>query len=370
MESHQTDQHYMRLALRLAAKAQGMTSPNPLVGAVVVNKGRVIGSGYHHRAGWPHAEVNALQRAGSRARGGTLYVTLEPCNHYGRTPPCSDAVIASGISRVVIGAHDPNPLTNGRGLSQLRRAGLRVRTGVLAREAQLLNAPFEKAMRQNLPYTIAKIGQSLDGKIATVTGESRWITSPAARRLGHAWRAKVDAILVGSSTVVRDDSRLTVRHPGTRRADRPIKVVVDSRLRVPLTARCFSTPPPAMVATTIRRGPKLQALKRRGVDVVSLSPRKGRVPLRPLFNELARRGVQSVLIEGGGEVLASALTERLVDRIIWCTAPILIGGRRAPSSVGGSGITRLSQAIRVADTTLRRLGPDWCLEGRVVYPKA
>ena len=358
----------MRRALRLARRALGGTSPNPLVGAVIVRGRRIVGEGFHRRAGLPHAEVEALRRAGAAARGATLYVTLEPCNHTGRTPPCCDAILAAGISRVVAAVADPNPRTNGRGIKRLRRAGIRLTVGVLEAEARELNAPFFKSMRTGLPWVVAKIAQSLDGKIATSTGASQWITSPAARRLGHQWRARMDAVLVGVNTVLKDDPLLTVR-AARRRAGRPLKVIVDSRLRTPPTARCLSSasPAPTLIATTAGSKTRRAALARRGAEMVRLPPQRGRVPLRRLFRLLAERGVQSVLIEGGGEVLASAVEERLVDGVVWCIAPILIGGRAAPTSLGGQGIRRLSDAARVEAVTLRRLGTDLCLEGRLVY---
>ena len=367
----QRHEKYMRLALALARKAIGCTSPNPMVGAVVVKRGRIIATGYHRRAGFPHAEIEALYRSGARARGATLYVTLEPCNHTGRTPPCCDAIIAAGISQVVAATKDPNPMTNGRGLARLRRAGLRVTTGVLAREGQQLNAPFCKVMRWGLPFTVAKIGQSLDGKIATASGESRWITSSASRRLGHQWRGQVDAILVGINTVLQDDPLLSARGVRHRRG-RPVKVIVDSRLRTPPSARCLSSKSPAstLIATTVHVSTRRRALARRGAEVITLHPRYGRVPLRVLFRILARRGIHSVLIEGGGEVLASALTERLVDRAAFFVAPLLIGGRPAPGSIGGAGIRKLADAVRFEDVIVSRVGTDWCIEGRVVYPRA
>ena len=309
-------ERFMRLALRLARRAQGRTSPNPLVGAVLVKDHRVIGAGYHHRAGAPHAEVEALRMAGSRAHGATLYVTLEPCNHTGLTPPCCDALIAAGVAHVMIGARDPNPITNGRGIARLRRAGIRVTTKILETDAQRLNEPFAKVMQTRMPFVIAKIGQSLDGKIATRQGHSRWITSPEARRAGHQWRARVDAILVGINTILQDDPLLNVR--GVAHCpDRPLKVIVDSHLRMPARARCLSSasPAPTLVATTARSRARHAALVRAGAEVIVLRPHRGRVPLRQLCRILARRGVHSLLIEGGGEVLASALAQRLVDRI-------------------------------------------------------
>ena len=370
MSVHRADASYMHLALRLAQRAMGRTSPNPMVGAILVKSGRIIGQGYHRKAGSPHAEVEALRQAGRRARGSTLYVTLEPCNHAGRTSPCCDAILAAGVTRVVAATRDPNPITNGRGFARLRRAGIDVVTGVFQAAAGRLNAPFWSVMTTGLPWVVAKIGQSLDGKIATARGEARWITSSAARRVGHHWRGRVDAVLVGINTVLQDDPLLTAR--GVRqRAGHPIKVIVDSRLRTPATARCLSAQPPAPTIVAATRTPEAARarLERRGAEVVTLPARRGRVPLARLFRWLARRGVQSILIEGGGEVLAGALAERLVHRVIVFIAPMLIGGRTAPTSVGGPGVARLAQAIRLDDVTHRRVGPDLCVEARVVYPR-
>ena len=364
------DVRFMTLALRLARKAKWATSPNPAVGAVIVKRGRIIGSGYHKRAGGPHAEIEALRQAGLRARRASLYVTLEPCSHFGRTPPCTDAILASGISQVVIAARDPNPITHGRGIARLRRCGMHVTTNVLAQEARQLNEPFWKAMTDRLPFAIAKIGQSLDGKIATVTGQSHWITSGSSRRIGHLWRSKVDAVLVGVNTILRDDPLLTVRGFSHRRRF-PLKVVVDSHLRTPAKAQCLSrsSPAPTLIATISHKRAERLALERRGAQVLVFEGAYGRVPLRALFRELARRGIHSILIEGGGEILFGALRERLVDRIVWFIAPILIGGRMAPSAVAGNGIRHLSQAIQLADVKMRRVGSDLCVEARVVYPK-
>ncbi len=365
-----TDELQMARALALARRALGRTSPNPAVGAVIVKQRQVLAEGYHHAAGAPHAELEALRKVGPRARGATLYVTLEPCCHIGRTPPCCDAILKAGIARVVIATRDPNPRTHGRGIAQLRRGGIEVVTGVLADAAKRLNAPFEKAMRTGLPFVTVKLGQSLDGKIATRRGESRWITSPQARAAAHQLRSQVDAILVGVNTVLQDDPLLTVRGAAPR-LGRPIKVIVDSRLRTPLTARCVSeqSPPPTLIATTVSAAGRTgEALSRRGVEILTLRPRRGRVPLRLLCQALVRRGIQSVLIEGGGEVVASALAERIVDRLIVYLAPLVIGGRQAPSAVGGIGVGRLASAIRLEEVVSRRVGTDVCVEGRVVYP--
>lgn len=364
-------ERYMRHALQLARKGVGRTSPNPAVGAVVVKRGRLVGQGYHRRAGAPHAEADALRQAGRRARGATLYVTLEPCNHTGRTPPCCDAILAAGIRRVVAAAKDPNPVTDGRGLRRLARAGIAVMTGPLAAEARALNAPFFKVMTTGLPLVVAKIAQSLDGKIAAVSGDSRWITAAPARRLVHRWRSQADAVLVGISTVLADDPRLTARGVGTARTDRPVKVIVDSRLRTPPHARCLSrvSPAPTWIATTAGASAgRAKRLTSRGAEILRFASRQGRVPLRQLLRRLADRGIQSVLIEGGGEILAGALRERLVDRLAIFIAPTVIGGRAAPGSVGGEGVKRLLHAVRLEEMSVRWIGGDLLVEGRPVYP--
>lgn len=360
----------MTRALALAERACGDTSPNPMVGAVIVNGGRIVGEGYHRRAGLPHAEIEALRRAGSRARGATIYVNLEPCAHHGRTPPCTDAVSAAGVRRVVAAMRDPNPRVSGRGAARLRRAGVRVDVGCLRAQAMRLNAPFVTAMTARRPWVVVKLAQSLDGKIALTGGESRWISGKPARRLVHGWRRRVDAVMVGVGTVLQDDPALTVRlAKRPPRPGKPIRVIVDSRLRTPRESRCLSGRTPTILATTARSASARQTFERRGVTVLRLLPRRGRVPLRRLFAELTRRfGVQSVLIEGGGELAAGALHERLVDRVLWVVAPMIIGGRTAPPSVGGAGVRRLSEAVRLANVITSRVGQDVVIEADVVYP--
>ncbi len=362
------DERFMRQALALALRGRGFTSPNPMVGAVVVGNGRVIGQGFHRRAGLAHAEAQALRRAGKSARGATLYVTLEPCNHTGRTPPCCDAILAAGIKRVVAAAQDPNPLVSGRGLARLRRAGVRVTTGVLAEATKRLNAPFWKTMTHGLPWVVAKVGQSLDGKIATVSGESRWITSAASREVTHRLRAVVDAILVGSRTVRADDPLLSAR--GVRhRAGFPVKVLLEGSRALPAKMRCLSarSPAPVWIATTRTQSRRAPASAAAPAEVLFFPSKHGRVPLRRLLQELSRRGIQSVLIEGGGEVLGEAFAAKLIDHVVWFTAPLIIGGRTAPSSVSGEGVKRLSQAARLTGVTYSRLGVDLCLEADVEY---
>ena len=369
----ETDQHYMRVALRLAARGTGRTSPNPAVGAVIVKRGRVIGQGWHQRAGLAHAEVDALRSAGARASGSTMYVTLEPCNHVGRTPPCCSAISKAGVTRLVIATKDPNPMTDGRGIGALRRAGIRVTTGVLEADAKRLIAPFRKAITTKLPWVIAKVAQSVDGKIATAAGESKWISSPQARGATHRLRHEADAILVGARTVLHDNPRLTARGRGHAGPGKPIVVIVDSTLRTPVSSRCLSGADRVrVIATTNRSAAKRAAYTRRGIDVLVLPGRRRssghRVPLKQLFRELVRRyGVTSVLIEGGGEVLASALAERLVDRVVWVVSPLILGGRQSPGAVGGEGIARLSNAVRLDRMAVRRIGPDLMLDAVLVY---
>ncbi|TAJ22176.1 MAG: bifunctional diaminohydroxyphosphoribosylaminopyrimidine deaminase/5-amino-6-(5-phosphoribosylamino)uracil reductase RibD, partial [Nitrospirae bacterium] len=344
----------MALALRLAAKGRGMTSPNPMVGAVVVKGGKVVGAAYHRRAGEPHAEVLALQSAGSLSLGATLYVTLEPCCHdRKRTPPCVPALIAAGLRRIVVAMRDPNPTVSGRGIGLLRKAGIEVVTGCLRDEAQRLNEIYCHWRRTGLPFVILKTAMTLDGKIATAGGESQWITGEDARQHAHRLRSRMDAILVGANTVLHDDPRLTVRLAG-RKSSRtqqrqPLRVVLDSRLRIPLTARVFSPRTRAeadigtFVATTTAAPQKqIERLRMRGISVLVLPAQKKRVPLRTCLKRLAQQDISSVLIEGGSEVNASALRAGLVNRVVLYIAPHLLGGQDAKSVIGGRSPAQLA----------------------------
>ena len=355
----------MRLALRLAARGEGKTRPNPMVGAIVVHSGRIVGQGYHHKAGQPHAEVLALRQAGSRAKGGTLYVTLEPCHHFGRTPPCTEAIVRSGIRRVVAATIDPNPRNRGRGLRFLRSRGIQTRVGILEREAQELNRVFVTWMRLKRPFVTVKVAQSIDGKIATRTGASRWISGPAARAWVHRLRSEVDAILVGVGTVLKDDPRLTARVG--RGAHQPIKIIVDSHLRTSPRARVLSSG--RVIIATTRSAPhsKEKRLLRAGAEVLRLPARNGRVHLKSLLRKLAHRKISHVLIEGGGEIIASAFEAHAADRIAVIIAPKIIGGRNAPTVVEGIGITSLNQAITLKNLTVRRLGSDLLIEAETAF---
>jgi len=361
-----TDARWMARAVALARRALGRTSPNPAVGAVIVKNGRVVGEGYTRPAGGPHAEVVALRRAGTRARGATLYVTLEPCAHFGRTPPCADAVIAAGLARVVVAVGDPNPLVRGRGVRGLRRTGIAVTTGVLAEEAGAVSAWFRHFIVRRRPFVLLKLAASLDGRIATAHGESRWISGPEARRWVHELRNRVDAVMVGAGTVIADDPALTCRVRGGRD---PLRVVVDGRLRMSPRARMLRQRSSAstLVATTgaASRG-RSRALTRAGAEVVILGGRGTTLHLPALLRELASRGVVCVLVEGGGELAAALLRARLVDRLLVVSAPTLLGGD-GRAMLGALGLRRLAGAPRIVDETVTRLGPDLLREGPVAY---
>ena len=359
----------MRRALQLAALADHATSPNPMVGAVVLDRGgRWAGQGYHRRAGEPHAEVLALAEAGPRAEGGTLYVSLEPCAHHGRTPPCTDAILAAGIRRVVAAIEDPDPKTRGRGLARLRDAGLQVEVGLEEAGARRLNRFYLKHRTTGLPFVTAKFAISLDGRIATAAGESRWITGEAARAEGHRLRQRHDAILVGAGTVLEDDPRLTNRLPGAAR--QALRVVLDSTLRIPAEAALLTGQgeAPTLVATTARAPEAaVAAVESAGAEVLRLpasGPRE-RVDLAALLEELGRRDLLSVLVEGGAEVHGAFFDAGLVDAVVAFVAPIVIGGERAPSAVGGAGVKTLSDALRLEDLEVTRLGDDLMLSGDV-----
>ncbi|MCL5957854.1 MAG: bifunctional diaminohydroxyphosphoribosylaminopyrimidine deaminase/5-amino-6-(5-phosphoribosylamino)uracil reductase RibD [Chloroflexi bacterium] len=354
----------------MARKAQGRTSPNPPVGAVVVKGGQVIGEGYTQPAGSWHAEVMALREAGDAAKGATMYVTLEPCCHYGRTPPCTRALIAAGIAEVHVATLDPNPQVGGNGLSELEGAGIIVRQGEAEAEAKEIVEGFAKYITTGLPFFTLKWAMSLDGKIATRTGESKWITGESARAFAHTLRDANDAIIVGVNTVILDDPQLTVRVE-TNRAPRksdPLRVVVDTAGRIPLEAQLLS---PALagqtiVATTERCGlSKRQEIVERGAEVLVLSERNGKVDLSALAHALAARGIVNVMVEGGGALLASILEEGLADKVYAFVAPKIIGGREAPGPIGGAGTAAIAEVPRLERTSFQPLGDDYVIVGYV-----
>lgn len=325
----------MRAALALATRGLGNTWPNPAVGCVILDAdGQVVGRGWTQPGGRPHAETEALKRAGAAARGGTAYVTLEPCCHWGRTPPCTDAMIAAGIARVVVALRDPDPRVDGEGFSRLRAAGIVVEEGLLAEEAASLNAGFIKRLRHGLPLVTLKLATTLDGRIATATKESRWITGPESRRAGHGLRARHDAILVGSGTVLDDDPDLTCRLPGGVPIPAP-RVVADARLRIPLGAKLVRTARdvPTLVATIPGHPDSaLAPLREAGVEILELPPGPQGLSMHGILTALAARGITRVLAEGGSGIAASLLREELADRLAWFHAPLVIGGDGIPAS--------------------------------------
>jgi len=364
---------YMSVALTQARRGMGRVSPNPLVGAVVVKGGGVVGLGYHRRAGTPHAEIHALSQAGKKANRADLYVNLEPCCHHGRTPPCVDAIIASGIKKVVIGMIDPNPLVAGKGIAQLKRAGLEICPGVLEKDCRKVNEIYIKHITQAVPFVILKIASSLDGKIATRSGDSRGLTARQSIRAVHKLRNQVDAILVGIGTVLADDPLLTTRLPGKRGKD-PIRVIIDSRLRISPHARVFNPHSSAgVIVATTSRAPRVkkERLERiGGVKIIALDGKEGRVDLKGLMTILGGLGITSLLIEGGTGISTSALAEGIVDKIIFFYAPKILGGRLAYGITGGDGAASVSEAIAVHNLTLRRQGEDILVEGYIHKPSA
>jgi diaminohydroxyphosphoribosylaminopyrimidine deaminase / 5-amino-6-(5-phosphoribosylamino)uracil reductase len=360
------DDRWMARALVLAGGGRGLTSPNPMVGAVVVRDGSAVGEGLHRRAGSAHAEVEALAAAGERARGATLYVTLEPCNHHGRTPPCAAVVLASGVARVVIATADPNPRVAGGGADALRAAGVAVTIGCLAAEARALNRVFFTAMLRQRPHVTLKCAMSLDGKIADAARRARWITGPEARREAHRMRADSDAVVVGIGTVLADDPALDVRldPPWPRH---PLRVVVDSRARLSPAARVIGAGDPAraVVAVTEAAPPeRVAALAERGATVLTCKAREGRVDVADLLGHLFAMDAIAVLLEGGAALNAAFLEAGAVDRAAFFLAPIILGGVAAPGAVAGAG-RPLGEAMRLTGVAARPLGADWLLEGDV-----
>jgi len=361
----------MRLALRLARRAYGRTSPNPMVGAVLVKGGKIIGRGWHRGAGQPHAEIEALrdaQNGGHNPKGATLYVTLEPCCTQGRTPPCTAAIIAAGIRRVVAGATDPNPRHAGRGFRILRRAGLSLTRGVLAGECAQLNEAFNHWIVRRTPFVTVKAAMSLDGKIASVTGESKWITGEPARAAAMKLRAGADAVLVGVNTILRDDPALTLRRPGF--AGKALRrLVLDPRGRTPLSAGIAAGAGAHLTTVVVTKSapPKRLAALRRRVRVLVAPARRGRIDLPWLLQTLGRENVTSLLVEGGGET--NALWAPLCQRVVFFYAPLILGGRQAPTALAGEGVRTAGGKITLREARWQRVGGDLVLIARVNGPE-
>ncbi len=355
------DEKFMDQALKLAARAKGRTNPNPMVGALVVKDGLVIGRGYHHRAGSPHAEIEALRDAGPAAAGATLYVNLEPCSHHGRTPPCAEAIIEAGIGRVVCAITDPNPLVAGQGITRLQAAGIEVAVGPLAAAAGKLNEAFCAFHANGRPFIVLKFAASLDGKLATASGDSKWITNEQARAYARGLRAEYQAVLVGINTVLSDDPQL-----GPRRAGRPdpLRVIVDSRLQIPPAAQVLRDNNVLIATADAAPALKRRRLEEQGIQVLSYPGKT--VPVERLAADLGERGIISLLVEGGGEILGSFVDAGLADKVYAFYAPLLVGGSAAVA-IAGKGATTISRAMRLKAISFKRFGDNFMVSG---YPEA
>ena len=355
----------MQMALNLARKGEGETSPNPMVGAIVVQNGRVVGQGYHSKAGGPHAEVVALRKAGKRARGANLFVNLEPCCHYGKTPPCVDIILQAGIKNIYVGMRDPNPLVLGKGLRVLRQNGVKTETGILREACVRLNETFVKYIVKKKPFVILKSAVSLDGKIATHKGESKWITGESSRKRVHVLRNQVDAILVGAGTILQDDPELTVRLRGRKR-NNPARIILDDDHRTKLSARVFQNAGRERVIYVSSTEPSFtrkKQLRSMAVEVNVFGFCGEGIDWLRFLDSLARSGITSLLIEGGGQVNASALSAKVIDKVIFFIAPILIGGASAPGAIGGEGTASLFSASQLKNIFVIRVGDDVMVEG-------
>ncbi|MCU0651887.1 MAG: bifunctional diaminohydroxyphosphoribosylaminopyrimidine deaminase/5-amino-6-(5-phosphoribosylamino)uracil reductase RibD [Candidatus Omnitrophica bacterium] len=359
-----THEYYMRRAIVLALKAKGKTKPNPMVGALVVKNGRVVGEGFHKKAGLTHAEIIALDEAGSASRGGTLYVTLEPCAHFGKTPPCVDTIIKRGIKEVIVGMIDPNPLNNGRGIAVLKQHKIKVQCGFLENELRKINQVFIKYITKKMPYVTVKVAQSLDGKIATASGDSKWITSDKSRIFSHRLRSDYDAIAVGVNTVLRDNPKLDAWFSKLQ----PIKIIIDSRLSTPQEANIFSAGAQVIIVTLSTR-PGQETANRsillKKAKILEVKEKAGQINLKDMLKKIASFGISSILVEGGGTLIGSLFDEGLVDRVLFFTSPKIIGGKHAVGSVMGKGVTRVEQAIKLKEIRLKRIGEDYLFEGYI-----
>lgn len=357
-------EHFMNLAMTLALKAKGQTSPNPLVGALVVKNGRIVGKGFHERAGLAHAEIIALNEASKKAKGATLYVTLEPCAHFGRTPPCVDTIIKSGIKEVIVGMVDPNLLNNGKGIRILKSSGIKVKTGFLEDKLRKVNEAFIKYINKRRPFITVKIAQSLDGKIATRTGESKWITSDKSRTYAHRLRANYDAVIVGVNTVLRDNPGL---NPWFSKKQ-PAKVIIDSQLSTPENANIFSGKAKVIIVTLpAKAGQETENRKilTQKAVILEVKEKSGQINLVDTMKRLAALGIMDIMVEGGGTLVGSLFDEGLVDKILFFISPRIIGGKDAISSVMGQGVTRIEKSLKLKDVKIRRIGEDLLVEAYV-----
>ncbi len=354
----------MERALSLAKKAAGNTSPNPMVGAVIIKAGKIIAEGYHKKAGADHAEIAALKKAKKEAKGSALYVTLEPCPHTGKTSACTKAIISAGVKTVVVATKDPNPLVAGKGIAELKKAGIAVKQGLLQKEAQRLNEAFNKFITQKTPFVTMKAAGSLDGKIAATNGDSRWITNELSRKRVHEMRNEADAVMVGVNTVIKDDPQLNVR-PVKKGVGQPLRIVVDTNLKTPLEAKALNSAGGKVIiaAGETPSQSKVRALEAKGAMVLKIKQRGSELNLKELMKALAALNVVSVLIEGGSTLFTSALSEGVVDKVALFYAPILLGGSSRYSIFEGKGVKKVSEAIKIKNAALTRYGEDILVEG-------
>ncbi len=356
---------FMRMAYSLAQKARGWTSPNPHVGAVVVKNQKILGYGYHEKPGCPHAEAAALDMAGSRVKESTLYLTLEPCTHWGRTPPCINKILSSGLKQAVVSDLDPNPIVHSQGISKMKAAGIEVRLGLMREENRRLNEAYFKHITRGIPFITLKAALSLDGKLATRSGDSQWISSESTRNYIHLLRGEYDAIMVGAGTLLSDNPRLTVRHPGWR--NKPIiRIVLDSSLRIPLNAAILKTLDRGKIIIYTLPDPdpeKSRILRSQGVEVIPLQENTRLINLEEILHSLGKRMISSVLVEGGGRLHTSFFKQRLADKAVFTLSPKLIGGRQAPNLYQGDGVLRIKDALQLKRTRVFSLGTDIVLEG-------
>lgn len=359
------DEFYMREALRIAAYASGRTTPNPLVGAVIVKDNRIVGQGWHRKAGTEHAEIHALHQAGELAKGADIYVTLEPCSHYGKTPPCCQAIIKAGIKRVIVAMTDPNPLVAGNGLKELKAAGIEVVEGVCRDEAEKLNEVFLKWVVHKMPFVVVKTAMTLDGKIATVSGDSKWITNEKSRKFVHQLRDLYDGILVGIGTVLADNPTLTTRldHLGKN----PVRIIVDSKARIPLDSIVITDKSAHTILAVTERASqeKIAALLQVGIEVIVTKEKADQVDLSDLLKILAEKNICSILVEGGSRINYSFFVEHLVDKVHCFIAPKIIGGTDAASPIGGKGTFYMKDAYQLNDITTERFDEDILITGYV-----
>jgi diaminohydroxyphosphoribosylaminopyrimidine deaminase/5-amino-6-(5-phosphoribosylamino)uracil reductase len=369
MEQLLNDEAYMRLALQMAEGAKGQTGINPVVGCVLVKDGRILGMGAHLKRGEAHAEIHALQMAGEEAKASTAYVTLEPCSHYGKTPPCSDRLIAAGVKRVVVAAVDPNPQVAGRGIAKLRSHGIEVEVGLLREEAALLNEIFNKYIVTRMPFVTLKTASTLDGRIASRSGDSRWVTGEASRAYVHTLRHRHQGILVGVDTVLADDPQLDARLPVP--AVQPVRLVADSQLRIPPGARVLQEQdrqPTILLCSGQAPAERRAALEARGVEVLTCGDGP-QVDLALAMRQLGEREIGSILLEGGGRLNGAMLERRLVDKLVLFYAPKIIGGAGAPGNFVFDGFEKMSEAITLERLKVEQFGPDICLTGYPVYER-